>query len=76
MPAPTSVGAGFVFALSVVMACRIGYRVFQGVEDGMGASQATPFGTSALTLFVFGMLAGYYACYAIGLLRWRHAVGA
>jgi len=29
------------------------------------------FGGNALTLAVFGLLAGYNICYAIGLIRWR-----
>jgi hypothetical protein len=32
------------------------------------------FARSPLTLGVFGLLAGYYIAYAVGLLRWRFAV--
>jgi hypothetical protein len=31
-------------------------------------------GASPLTMGLFGMLAGYYVTYAIGLLRWRASV--
>ena len=34
------------------------------------------FGRSPLTLVIIGTMAGYYAWYAIGLLRWRAAVKA
>ena len=63
-------------ALSVLMFCRVGYRLFQTYEQSMTSQAAHSFGTSPLTLLVFGMLAGYYATYAMGLLRWRKAVGA
>jgi hypothetical protein len=29
---------------------------------------------SPLTVFIVGVLAGYYASYAVGLLRWRRRV--
>jgi hypothetical protein len=32
------------------------------------------FAHSPLTLSIFGLLAGYYIAYAIGLVRWRFAV--
>jgi hypothetical protein len=35
---------------------------------------ATEFARSPLTLAVFGLLAGYYIGYAIGLMRWRARV--
>jgi hypothetical protein len=54
---------------------RIAYRLFEiyaaepavqhGVDD---------FARSPLTLAVFGLLAGYYITYAIGLVRWRFGV--
>jgi hypothetical protein len=58
--------------LSLLLACRILYRLVD-VYDGVlaHAQAAGEFGSSPLTLLVFGMLAGYYASYAIGLLRWR-----
>jgi hypothetical protein len=37
----------------------------------LGALQHHEFATSPLTLFIFGLLAGYYMTYAFGLLAWR-----
>jgi hypothetical protein len=34
------------------------------------------FARSPLTLAIFGLLAGYYVAYAIGLVRWRSRVMA
>jgi hypothetical protein len=62
-------------ALSAVMFARIIYRAFQVAMTGpdmtnaMGTHAATP-----LTLAIFGVLAGYYVSYAIGLLRWHSTV--
>jgi hypothetical protein len=61
-------------ALSLLLFGRIIYRVFEvtslppQMSSGMG-NAATP-----LTLAIFGVLAGYYVAYAIGLLRWHSAV--
>jgi hypothetical protein len=62
-------------ALSVLFVARIIYRFVEvyalepsvphGVED---------FARSSLTLGVFGLLAGYYITYAVGLVRWRFRV--
>jgi hypothetical protein len=62
-------------ALSILFVARIVYRLVEvyalhpsaphGVDD---------FVRSPLTLSVFGLLAGYYIAYAIGLARWRFAV--
>lgn len=57
-------------ALSVLLAGRIVYRVYEVVSAGPAAAD---FARSPLTLAVFGLLAGYYVAYAIGLVRWRHA---
>jgi hypothetical protein len=35
---------------------------------------ASNFAASPLTLGIFGLLAGYYVTYAIGLVRWRLSV--
>lgn len=62
-------------ALSLVMFARIIYRAFHvamtgpDLASGMGTHATTP-----LTLAIFGVLAGYYMSYAIGLLRWRAGV--
>ena len=62
-------------ALSLLFVARIIYRLAEvyainpalphGIED---------FARSPLTLSVFGLLAGYYMSYAIGLVRWRFAI--
>jgi hypothetical protein len=62
-------------ALSLLFVARIAYRLVEvyaleptvphGMED---------FARSSLTLSVFGLLAGYYISYAIGLVRWRFRV--
>lgn len=62
-------------ALSMLFVARVAYRL---VEIFV-LSAATPgdwsgFARSPLTLAVFGLLAGYYIGYAIGLLRWRARV--
>ena len=62
-------------ALSLLFVARILYRVVQvyafepAVPHGMG-----DFARSPLTLAVFGLLAGYYIAYAVGLIRWRFRV--
>lgn len=62
-------------ALSLLFVARIAYRLFEvyvaeaTVPHGMG-----DFARSPLTLAVFGLLAGYYISYAIGLVRWRFGV--
>jgi hypothetical protein len=59
-------------ALSLLFVARIVYRLFEvyaiapTVPHGM-----SDFARSPLTLAVFGLLAGYYITYAIGLVRWR-----
>ena len=56
--------------LSVLLAGRILYRVYEVISAGPAAAD---FARSPLTLAVFGLLAGYYVGYAIGLVRWRRA---
>jgi hypothetical protein len=57
-------------ALTVLLAGRIGYRLYEVIGAGPAAAD---FARSPLTLAVFGVLAGYYMAYAAGLLRWRRA---
>jgi xanthine/uracil permease len=60
-------------ALSLLFVCRIAYRVLQvTMLHQPGDPQA--FTRSPLTLIAFGMLAGYFVAYAIGMLRWRARV--
>jgi hypothetical protein len=62
-------------ALSLLFAGRIAWRVIEVyvLEPGRTRSPLE-FAHSPLTLSIFGLLAGYYIAYAIGLLRWRFAV--
>lgn len=57
-------------ALSFLFIARIGYRYYQVYVEGASAASTNSFVTSPLTLLFFGTLAGYYATYAFGLLRW------
>jgi len=63
-------------ALSFLLISRILYRLFEMYDtDGVVAPPAAQdFGGSPLTLLIFGMLAGYYATYAAGLLRRRRTL--
>ena len=65
-------------ALSLLFIARVIYRFVEiyaldHVETG---NVPVDFARSPLTLAVFGVLAGYYMCYAIGLARWRLGVMA
>ncbi|MGE5128431.1 MAG: hypothetical protein ACM3IK_02295, partial [Sphingomonadaceae bacterium] len=62
-------------ALSLLFVARIAYRFVEVlvIAPAMGRAPGD-FATSALTLAVFGLLAGYYIAYAIGLVRWRWRV--
>ena len=62
-------------ALSLVFAARVLYRVAQAYAAPLGAMHSwADFTRSALTLAVFGLLAGYHIAYAVGLLRWLQQV--
>jgi len=59
-------------ALSVVFAGRVLYRMFELYSLDPGAPPApTDFARSPLTVAIFGLLAGYYVAYAVGLIRFR-----
>jgi hypothetical protein len=59
-------------ALSLLFVARILYRFVEIYYLNPGAVRdMREFGSSPLTLAVFGLLAGYYIAYAAGLLRWR-----
>ena len=62
-------------ALSVVFTGRVVYRMFQfySMDPNLQPSP-NDFARSPLTLAIFGLLAGYYVAYAIGLVRWRFRV--
>ncbi len=60
-------------ALSLLLIGRVIYRFAEIYAGGLppeGAS--TDFARSPATLAIFGMLAGYYVAYSLGLLRWRY----
>jgi hypothetical protein len=59
--------------LSLLLVARLGYRLVQSYL-ATNAFTAPPVSLlrSPLTVFIVGLLAGYYAAYAFGLLRWRH----
>lgn len=60
-------------ALSMLFIARIAWRIFEiYVLNPDLKHDLQEFGASALTLGVFGLLAGYYIGYAIGLVRWRY----
>lgn len=62
-------------ALSVLLAGRVAYRFFQ-IYAATAAFAQPPqdFARSPLTLLIFGTTAGYYAWYALGLIRWSRSV--
>jgi len=62
-------------ALSLLFVARIAWRFVQ-MYDAAGASAEPPaaFMRSPATLLVLGALAGYYASYAFGLLRWQRSL--
>jgi hypothetical protein len=59
-------------ALSVLFTGRVIYRIVQlySMEPNAQLNPAD-FASSPLTLSIFGLLAGYYVTYAIGLLRFK-----
>lgn len=70
-------------AVSVLFVGRILYRTIQMYGYGVSGPGPTPapgqdpnlsYATTPLTLLVFGVLAGYYVAYAIGLLRWKASI--
>ena len=62
-------------ALSVLLIGRLLYRMFVMYSANPYAQTAPDdFAASPLTLGIFGLLAGYYVTYAVGLTRWRLSV--
>jgi len=62
-------------ALSLLFTGRIVYRIAEVTVLHPAASYSVKeFAHSKLTLTIFGLLASYYICYAIGLARWRARV--
>ncbi len=65
-------------AIILLFVARLSYRLFQMVTLTGDAAQAASitFTRSPLTTVTFGMLAGFYCCYSIGLIRWRKSTKA
>ena len=62
-------------ALSLLFIGRVLYRLVEVYAlETMRSSGTSDFVRSPLTLAVFGLLAGYYIAYAIGLVHWRSRV--
>jgi len=62
-------------ALSLLLVARIVYRLVQSyVATAAFTAPPAALLRSPLTVFIVGVLAGYYASYAVGLLRWRRRV--
>jgi cytosine/uracil/thiamine/allantoin permease len=60
-------------ALSLLLVGRVLYRAIEVYAGGVPSTpDFSQFARSPATLAIFGMLAGYYVAYAVGLLRWRH----
>jgi len=61
-------------ALSLLFVGRVVYRMVVLYSQNPYAQQSPQdFSASPLTLGIFGLLAGYYVTYAIGLIRWARA---
>jgi hypothetical protein len=60
-------------ALLLLLVGRVAYRVVELTSASPLSAHAGDFARSPLTLGVFGLLAGYYVAYAVGLVRWRRA---
>jgi len=59
-------------ALALLFVARVAYRLFEVYNSDPSALRSTTeFSRSPLTLTAFGLLAGYYIGYTIGLARWR-----
>jgi hypothetical protein len=59
--------------LALLFVARLAYRLVDVyVLDNTAPRSAAEFGQSTLTVGAFGLLAGYYCWYVLGLARWRH----
>lgn len=65
-------------AVSLLFVGRLLYRLIQMYAiSGASAPRGDPnlqYATTPLTMLIFGVLAGYYVTYAIGLLRWKASI--
>jgi uncharacterized membrane protein len=62
------------FAVAMLFIGRMGYRAWEFYAQGSFVQH--DFVRSPVTLLIFGVLAGYYMTYAVGLLRWRGRTAA
>jgi len=60
-------------ALLLLFVVRVGYRLIKLYAFESSGSN-NEFARSPLTLAMFGLLAGYYVTYAVGLIQWRFRV--
>jgi hypothetical protein len=58
-------------ALSLLFLGRLAYR-FWAIHDALAAPNSPPAFQSPLTYFIFGLIAGYYLVYYIGLFVHTH----
>ena len=65
-------------AVSLLFVGRLLYRLIQmyaiSGAPAPGGDPSLQYATTPLTMLIFGVLAGYYVTYAIGLLRWRASI--
>jgi hypothetical protein len=62
-------------SLAVLFVARLAYRFIEVYAIDTGAPRSfAEFAHSPLTLGAFGLMAGYYSWYMLGLVRWRHRV--
>src|SRR6185437_2704735 len=62
----------FGIAIAALLLGRLAYRftvLWPAMQAAQAGAQAPPYPRSPLTLALFGLLVGYYACYYIGVLR-------
>jgi hypothetical protein len=57
--------------IALLFVGRVLYRGYEFIT--YGGQHMPQFGSSPLTLLIFGTVFGYYAAYTTGLLRWRRA---
>ena len=60
-------------AVSLLFVGRILYRLLQTSVEPSAAPSLQYFAQSPFTVLTLGMLSGYYAAYAVGMLHWRYA---
>jgi hypothetical protein len=60
-------------SILILLICRVIYRVFEIATSDVTLENSTnSFLLTPLTLICFGLLAGYYICYATGLIKWQY----